>query len=678
MKENILLKILLTLKCFNDRNVEVLLLDKNEINMEDLLICRDSNSFLIKDYKIINNIFDDFIEHNIFKKEDIKLFLSLFAANDIEMTIHDLSKISKLDSSVTNTLEHLINNGQTNEIHVVLLDKKNINYLKFLFRCIYINPNESWDNMLLDFQEVSLKHLHAENLILKEFEKDLNDIKSDEYNKKLKEAKSILENYKDKQKNSFVKTPKNITSKNNSNSKEKEYSIEEINDNYEILNVVETKEEFKDIIGLNTVKKMLTKLIKLYSEDIENLKKHKIERDKGFILYGEPGTGKTMLCKAFAKELNALFVYLSMEQFVSRKSESMTIPTLFQEIDLISKDFPEKTIVVFLDELDSLRGRGQSSHNNSYYDGFTNEMLYRIDNLPKNVMIIGATNNLDKLDKAIIRKGRLGNQYEVKNDFKKEEIITFIKNYFSEAKMSTLNKYATFIATMIYYMNGSEISNILNKIKQNYYFRSGKEKIRTLILDTIYGEKYNLSDYEMSEDEEKYVAYHEAGHALAYINFYGIKTLREVSIYPTEKALGFISFNFEQANITKDDLKQRVIINLAGRYAEKLITNNLSTGASSDLSSANKMINRYLKTYGMGGIENYSSNEEQISDYMKTKLDKEHENLLKEFSKETEKFIENNKDVIEILAKDLVKDKVLIDVFDKYEKLLKKDINEKE
>jgi SpoVK/Ycf46/Vps4 family AAA+-type ATPase len=103
--------------------------------------------------------------------------------------------------------------------------------------------------------------------------------------------------------------------------------------------------------------------------------------------------------------------------------------------------------------------------NIKYYDGFTNEMLYRIDNLPKNVMLIGATNNLETIDKAIIRKGRLGNQYEVKNNFKKEEVIEFIKDYFNSSKMSNLNKYATFISTMIYYMNGSEISNILNKIK---------------------------------------------------------------------------------------------------------------------------------------------------------------------------------------------------------------------
>lgn len=80
--------------------------------------------------------------------------------------------------------------------------------------------------------------------------------------------------------------------------------------------------------------------------------------------------------------------------------------------------------------MDSLRGRGKSNHNNSYYDGFTNEMLYRIDNLPKNVMLIGATNNLETIDKAIIRKGRLGNQYEVKNNFKKEEVVEFIKKLF--------------------------------------------------------------------------------------------------------------------------------------------------------------------------------------------------------------------------------------------------------
>ena len=222
-------------------------------------------------------------------------------------------------------------------------------------------------------------------------------------------------------------------------------------------------------------------------------------------------------------------------------------------------------------------------------------------------------------------------------------------------------------------MNGSEISNILNKIKQNYYFKDEKQKIKPLIIETIYNEKYNIADYETTPEDEMIVAYHEAGHALAYMNFYGTKNLHEISIYPTEKALGFVSYKFDKNNITKEDLKQKTIISLAGRYAEKLITNNISTGASSDLENANGYINKILKKFGMGDIENYSNNLENSSDYILTKLDKEHEALLKEYSEETKKLIDKNKVFIENLAKDLVKEKVLIDVFEKYEKLIIKD-----
>jgi len=420
---------------------------------------------------------------------------------------------------------------------------------------------------------------------------------------------------------------------------------------------------------VDRIKEQLKKLALLYKEDADELAKHKIERDKGFILYGEPGTGKTMLCKAFSNVIDGIFVYLSMEQFISKKNEDFSISKLFEEADKLSLEYPNKTIVLFLDEIDSLRGRGKSNHNNSYYDGFTNEMLYRIDNLPKNVMIIGATNNLKTLDEALIRKGRLGNQYEVKNDFKKEQIITYIDKYFIDSKMKPLNKYSNEISTMIYYMNGSEIANILNKIKQNYYFKKKYKEtgtIKSLIVDTIYSEKYNLADYKLTLEEEKSTAYHEAGHAIMYMYYYGIKNLHEISIYPTSKTLGFVSYKFDKNEVTKDDLKKLTLISLAGRYGEKLVTNNISTGAISDLEKANEHINNIISKYGMGEIENINNSKKTISDYMLTKMDKEHEEILKHYSKETLEIIEANKLLIELIAKDLIKNKVIIDDFDKY------------
>ena len=666
-----LLKTLITFKCFSDRNLNILLLNKKDVDIKLLNECRDEEtSMLIKDYNIIGKVFDDFLEHNIFTKDELKEKLSIFASNDFEVSIHDLSHINYLNEDITSLLEGLVNQAdEKTDVNIILLNEKIINIIKVIYKCVFIDvKKEDWLSILIDFEKAALFQLDLKLKLIEKFNQKINN-----FDEKISKVKDILSNLKNKNKeNGFVRRTKGDNTIQNKDDSISE-TIEEINNKFEILNIVEPKQGFEEILGLTSVKKMLSKLIKLYSEDIDNLAKHKIERDKGFILYGEPGTGKTMLCKAFAKELNGIFVYLSMEQFVSRKNENMTIAALFDEINLISQDYSDKTIVVFFDEMDSLRGRGKSNHNNSYYDGFTNEMLYRIDNLPKNVMLIGATNNLETIDKAIIRKGRLGNQYEVKNNFKKEEVVEFIKEYFNNSKMSTLNKYATFISTMIYYMNGSEISNILNKIKQNYYFKDEKQKIKPLIIETIYNEKYNIADYETTPEDEMIVAYHEAGHALAYMNFYGTKKLHEISIYPTEKALGFVSYKFDKNNVTKEDLKQKTIISLAGRYAEKLITNNISTGASSDLENANGYITKILNKFGMGDIENYSNNLENSSDYILTKLDKEHEALLKEYSEETKKLIDKNKVFIETLAKDLVKEKVLIDVFEKYEKLIIKD-----
>lgn len=673
---------------FFSENVNVILVDNESFNADEINETRTSDYYLIKNKEILINTYNLVKKHDaqneILELKDLNIDEIIEEIGSLKVIKHDFSNIFKFNLDIKDRLETILN-VEIDSLHIIVLEKVMLEKLKDLYKSVIITNTMSSEDIIVAIKNAYQAHkekkfkmslLHNMHYMNNEFNKSISskdvEIKSLEDIKKMfletlmGGSKKLLDTSKSKPKN-------NIDSIDNLD----DISIEDvINDQYKILNAVKCTEKFEDIIGLDKIKKQLQKLALLYKEDANELAKHKISRDKGFILYGEPGTGKTMLCKAFSNVMNGIFIYLSMEQFISKRNEEMSIAKLFEEVEMLSEEYSDQNIVLFLDEIDSLRGRGKSEHNNSYYDGFTNEMLYRIDNLPSNVMIIGATNNLKTLDEALIRKGRLGNQYEVKNDFTKDQIIAHIKNYFNDAKMGILNKHGSEIATMIYYMNGSEIANITNKIKQNYYFKKKfKEKgsLREMIVDTIYSEKYNLADYKLTEEEELSTAYHEAGHALMYMNFYGIKKLHEISIYPTSKTLGFVSYKFDKNEVTKDDLKKLTLIALAGRYAEKLITKNISTGAISDLEKANSHIETIVSKYGMGSIENINKDRKNASDYMLTKLDKEHEELLKLYSEETEKIINENKDLIEEIAKDLVKNKVLIDTFDKYENKIQRD-----
>lgn len=674
-KERTLLKSLYTM-IFHIDTIQIVLLNEEQTNGFDFYSVMDKESgkikinkdLFIQNYKELTNYEDD-----LKKIEKVNIPDLISAVIDYDVKIYDFSKENKLNQELRGLLESIIN-SKSIDLNIMILNETLIEKFKYLFKTICIDLNCSDKRLMENFVETHKRQKRIKDELL-------NRIDGNSKNQEMIDnLKNFIENLKNKttsdgfKNNGFDDVKLEVFGDEEINLDSDE-EIQELNDRFEIINVVKPKETFEDIIGMESVKKRLNDLVLLYKEDYEILQKYKIERDKGFILYGEPGTGKTMLCKAFAKELNAIFIYLSMEQFMSKKSEKVTIAFLFEEIEELSYMYAKQNIVLFLDELDSLRSRGSSDHNNSFYDGFTNEMLYRIDNLPKNVMIIGATNNIKTIDDAIKRKGRLGNQYEVKNNFTKEDIEKYITKYFTSSNMKILNKYAKDITTMIYYMNGSEIANILNKIKQSYYFKTKYKreiKVRDLIIDTIYGEKYNLSDYKVTPDEQLSTAYHEAGHAIMYMKQYGIEKLHEISIYPTSKTLGFVKYKFDKAEVTKDDLKKLTLISLAGRYAEKLITNNISTGAISDLENANGHIDSIISQYGMGGIENINRNKKlkSVSEYMLAKMDKEHEELLKVYSKETEKIINEHKNVIELMAKELVKEKVLIDKFKKYNDML--------
>jgi ATP-dependent Zn protease len=444
----------------------------------------------------------------------------------------------------------------------------------------------------------------------------------------------------------------------------KEVKLEKTND----LEFYESEEKFENILGLKNVKNKMKEVSWLYKLPIEDIKKNKIKKPKGMILYGKPGVGKTMVAKAFANEIGAYFCYDTMENFTSSNGKEK-IPEYFEKVKQWSLENPSEILVLFFDEMDSLRKRGDSSHNNSYYDGITNNWLYQIDNIPNNVIIIGATNRIDGIDEAIKRDGRLSLVIEVENKFTVEEVKKFISKEiptFSEELLETFSK-------MTYYKNGSEISEIINSIKINLLSQEGKEKLTsTLLKKWIFNEKYDLYSFENKNySNVESVAWHEAGHAVVFLIFREQEKLHEISIYPIQGALGFISYNPELNDNgveTKEEMEQFIMMALAGRYAEKMFTKKISSGASADLDQANQQLRYMITKLGMYGSNFIMRDDKEVSQKTLKYIDKIQKKEMKRLTKKTKKLIVKNKNSIKLMVKDLMEEKVIVDNFEKYMK----------
>lgn len=443
---------------------------------------------------------------------------------------------------------------------------------------------------------------------------------------------------------------------------------ESLNDT-NVLDFSKFEESFDDIIGLNHAKKKLQELSELYSYSDEELKKYNINRNKGFILYGSPGTGKTMICKAFANTLKKVtnkkvkFLYKSANSLIDNKNN--VLESMFAQIRKYLLKEKNSIIVLFLDEIDAFRARGSSSHNNSYYDNFTNELIFNIDNAPTNLIIIGATNRISLIDETIKRNGRLDIVIEIENKFKQEEVFKYLVKEFITLNID--DDILKSISKIMYYEKGSKIAKIVNSIKihllKNKNITQEEAKLIT------FSEKYNLYE-EQEKDDVKYyeieTAYHEAGHAVALLTFYDEESIHEISIYPKGETAGFVSFDIKNKKDDYDYFYKQMIILLSGRYAEKLYTDTFSAGAVSDLQKLNELIRKMITEYGMSKLGNITYDINTLSENAMKLIEKEHKRILNSVVSLTEKFIYTNKEQIIKLAKRLKQDKIIIDRLNEY------------
>ncbi|MCR5674252.1 MAG: ATP-dependent zinc metalloprotease FtsH [Lachnospiraceae bacterium] len=323
---------------------------------------------------------------------------------------------------------------------------------------------------------------------------------------------------------------------------------------------------------------------------------------KGALLVGPPGTGKTLLAKAVAGEAHVPFYSLAGSDFI----ELYVGVGASRVRDLFSEASKNAPCIVFIDEIDAI-GRSRDSKyggGNEEREQTLNQLLSEMDGFDssKGVLILGATNRPEILDKALLRPGRFDRRIIVdKPDLKGR--VEILKVHAKDVKMDeTVDLEAVALATSG--AVGSDLANMINEAAINAV-KSGRELVcQKDLMDAVevvlVGKE--KKDRILSKEERKIVSYHEVGHALVGAVQRNTEPVQKITIVPrTMGALGYVMQVPEDEKFlkTRDELHDEIVVALGGRAAEEVIFNTVTTGAENDIEKATGIVRDMITLYGM-------------------------------------------------------------------------------
>ncbi len=377
----------------------------------------------------------------------------------------------------------------------------------------------------------------------------------------------------------------------------------------------DTHVTFKDVAGADEEKAELEEVVD-FLRDSSKFIELGARIPKGILLVGPPGTGRTLVAKAVAGRANVPYFTISGSDFV----EMFVGVGASRVRDLFDQAKKAAPSIIFIDEIDAVgrhRGAGLGGGHDER-EQTLNQLLVEMDGFGANegIIIIAATNRPDILDPALLRPGRFDRQIVVNTpDVKGREEILKVH---SRAKPLASDVDLSVLAKTTAGFTGADLENLMNEAAL-LTARKGEKKIsmkniEDSVIKVIAGPEKRSSV--VSEKEKKLVSYHEAGHAIIHHVLPHCDPVHEVSIVPRGRAGGYtLSLPKEDKNyISKEDMLENIVSLLGGRVAEKLVLDDISTGASNDIERATKIARDMVMKYGMseklGPISFRSENDE--------------------------------------------------------------------
>jgi AFG3 family protein len=369
---------------------------------------------------------------------------------------------------------------------------------------------------------------------------------------------------------------------------------------------------FKEVAGLAEAKQEIEEIVE-FLKNPDRYTKLGGKIPKGALLVGPPGTGKTLLAKAVAGEADVPFFSMSGSDFVE-----MFVGVGASRVRDLFKQAKEKApCIVFIDEIDAIgraRGRNPNMGSNDERENTLNQLLTEMDGFDTNsgVIILGATNRADILDRALMRAGRFDRQIHVELP----DVIDRKEIFLVHLRPLTLSEdvNVNFLAKQTPGFSGADIANVCNEAAL-IAARKKKTKVEKQdfldAVDRIVGglEKKNKI---ITADEKAIIAYHEAGHATVSWLLEHAHPLVKVTIVPRGKALGAAWYLPEERQITtREQMLDEVCATLGGRAAEIVVFSKISSGAQNDLERVTKTAYSMICYFGMsekvGNVSYYDS-----------------------------------------------------------------------
>jgi cell division protease FtsH len=414
---------------------------------------------------------------------------------------------------------------------------------------------------------------------------------------------------------------------------------------------------WKDIAGVDDARGELEEIVE-FLRDPKQFEELGAKVPKGILLHGPPGTGKTLLAKAVAHESGAQFFAQSAAAFVEMFAGlgAARIRRLFA---IARKHEPA---IIFIDELDAVGGR-RGMDISGEKDQTLNQLLVEMDGFAASgrVVVIAASNLLDKLDPALLRPGRFDRQvFVAPPDVRGREGVLGV-----HTREKPLGKVDLgLVAQQTSGLTGADLANICNEAAI-FATRRGAKRIDDVDFDSalervIAGVQ---SRRVLNEHEKRVVAYHEAGHALCGELLPSVDRVHKISIVPRGRALGYtLNLPAEDRYLkTREELLDYMTVLLGGRAAEQVVFGAITTGASDDLKRVAEISHSMVHDYAMGtaGLGRAPDGDVRLSETTLRIRDEERQDLIEEARRAAQRTLVSHRTQLDALAAELLEHEVL-------------------